>query len=234
MPEKQASKVVLLPSEFRGVGTGNKSKSRVKLRVLLRRHDGSLAEFTPYGVEKITGDAVKMDLGKAKALFPAVACKLESPDGPIHMLVGMDRMRNAPGEQGREDGVVLYRSEFNTGYMAYGDMNQAEAGGAQENSVLRVLSCCSTLSNPPEFIPTKAMGTELQRRCPACKNCKEIQFHTDSLSFKENTEYGIIQSKLKLDVDRRRWVAGYPFNTMVERLIDNYSQARGYMGKMEA
>jgi hypothetical protein len=35
-------------------------------------------------------------------------------------------------------------------------------------------------------------------------------------------------------VDRKRWVAGYPFNTMVERLIDNYSQARGYMGKMEA
>jgi hypothetical protein len=29
-------------------------------------------------------------------------------------------------------------------------------------------------------------------------------------------------------------VAGYPFNTMVERLIDNYNQARGYMKKMEA
>jgi hypothetical protein len=35
-------------------------------------------------------------------------------------------------------------------------------------------------------------------------------------------------------VDRKTWVAGYPFNTMVERLIDNYNQARGYMSKMEA
>jgi diacylglycerol kinase len=29
-------------------------------------------------------------------------------------------------------------------------------------------------------------------------------------------------------------VAVYPFNTKIERLIDNYSQARGYMAKMEA
>jgi hypothetical protein len=25
-----------------------------------------------------------------------------------------------------------------------------------------------------------------------------------------------------LDVNRKKWVAGYPFNTMVEHLIDNY------------
>jgi hypothetical protein len=41
----------------------------------------------------------------------------------------------------------------------------------------------------------------------------------DSLSFKENTEYEIILSKLRLDVDRKKWVAGYPFNTLIECLI---------------
>jgi hypothetical protein len=172
----------------------------VQYRVLLRKRDGSLAEFTPYGVEKITGDAVRMDLGKAKALFPAVACKLKSPDGPIHMLIGMDHMKNAPREQRREGGVMLYRSEFNTGYMACRDMNQVGAGGVQENPMLRVLSCRSSLFNPPEFIPAAAMGTELPRRCPACKSCKECHFCMDSLSFKENTEYEIILSKLKVDV----------------------------------
>jgi hypothetical protein len=29
-------------------------------------------------------------------------------------------------------------------------------------------------------------------------------------------------------------MAGYPFNTLIERVIDNYVQARGYMGRMEA
>jgi hypothetical protein len=56
----------------------------------------------------------------------------------------------------------------------------------------------------------------------------------DSLSFKENTEYEIILSKLKLDEARKRWVAAYPFNALVGRLIDNYPQAREYMSKMEA
>jgi hypothetical protein len=110
-------------------------------------------------VEKITGDAVGMDLGKAKALFPAVARKLESPVGPIHMLIGMDHMKNAPKEQGREDGIVLYGSEFNTGYMACGDMNQAGGNGVAAGPVPKVLSCRNTLSNPPEFIPAEAMGT---------------------------------------------------------------------------
>jgi hypothetical protein len=137
------------------------------------------------------------------------------------MLIEMDHMKNALGEQGREEGVVLYQSEFNTGYMAYGDMKREGASKRLESTALKVLSCRSSLFNPPEFIPAEAMGTEWPCRCPACKNCKECQFRMDSLSFKENAEYEIILSKLKLDVNRKKWVAGYPFNTMFECLIDN-------------
>jgi hypothetical protein len=56
----------------------------------------------------------------------------------------------------------------------------------------------------------------------------------DSLTFKENMEYEVILSKLHLDVGRKQWIAGYPFNTLVEKLIDNYGQARGCMSRMEA
>ncbi len=56
----------------------------------------------------------------------------------------------------------------------------------------------------------------------------------DCLSLKENTEYEIILSKLKLDVDWQKWVAGYAFNTLVGWLIDNYSHANRLMSKMEA
>ncbi len=55
----------------------------------------------------------------------------------------------------------------------------------------------------------------------------------DSLTFKENTEYEVILSKLHLDVKRKQWIAGYPFNTPVEKLIDNYCQARGCMSRMD-
>jgi hypothetical protein len=35
-------------------------------------------------------------------------------------------------------------------------------------------------------------------------------------------------------VERKKWIAGYPLNTLVEKLIDNYNQARGCMSRTEA
>ncbi len=152
---------------------GSKNESNVQYRALLRRQDGSMAEFTPYGVDKITGDATSMNLDKARALFPFAACKLESPAGPVHMLIGMDHMEDAPQEWDRDQGVVLYYSKFGTGYIASGDMGQQPCNHIHKEPPAKVLSCRSGLFNPPEYIPAEAMGTEVPRRCPACRNCKE-------------------------------------------------------------
>jgi hypothetical protein len=140
-------------------------------------------------------------------------------------------MEEALREEDRAQGVVLYSSKFGTGYVAGGNLT---CPPGHQPTPAKVLSCRTVLFNPPEFIPAEAMGTEMPRRCPACRNCKECQFHMDSLTFKENAEYEVILSKLRLDMKRKMWVAGYPFNTMVERLIDNYDQARGCMSRMEA
>jgi hypothetical protein len=120
--------------QISGVGTGNKNRSKVQYRVLLRKGDGGVAEFTPYGVGKITGDAVGIDLDKAKRLFPAVANSLESPDGPVHMLVGMDHIKDAPREQARGEGDVLYQSEFSTGHVVCGNINKVTGLKVARNS----------------------------------------------------------------------------------------------------
>jgi hypothetical protein len=41
-------------------------------------------------------------------------------------------------------------------------------------------------------------------------------------------------SKLKLDERRKKWVEASTFNAFLGKLINNYSQARGCMMKMEA
>jgi hypothetical protein len=79
-----------------GVGEGSGGESCVQYKALLRRRDGSVAEIRPYGVDRITGNAVGLNLGKAKALFPLAASSLESPTGPIQLLIGMDHMEEAP------------------------------------------------------------------------------------------------------------------------------------------
>ncbi len=151
----------------------------------MRRRDGSIAEILPYGVDKITGNATSLNLSKAKGLFPSVASTLKSPVGPIQLLIGMDHMEEAPREEDQAQGVALYSSRFGTGYVTGRNMTYPPG---QEPTPVKVLSCRTMLFNPPEFIPAEAMGTELPRRCPACRNCKECQFRIDSLTFKENAE----------------------------------------------
>ncbi len=112
-----------------GVGEGSGGESCVPYKALLRRRDGSVAEIRPYGVDRITGNAVGLNLSKAKALFPMAASSLESPTGPIQLLIGMDHMEEAPMEEARAQGVALYSSRFGTGYVTGGDMTPPTAWG---------------------------------------------------------------------------------------------------------
>ncbi len=52
---------------------------------------------------------MSINLEKAKNLFPAVAGSMESPEGSIHMLGGMDHMKDATKEQARL--VLVHGSE---------------------------------------------------------------------------------------------------------------------------
>jgi hypothetical protein len=55
----------------------------------------------------------------------------------------------------------------------------------------------------------------------------------ESLSFKENVEYEIIISQLTPNNSRKKWIDAYTFTTLVEKLIDNYSQVIACIRRME-
>jgi hypothetical protein len=156
------------------VGTGNKNKSKVQYRALLRRRDGSIVEFTPYGVERITRDAIRVNLNKAKALFPSAVCRMESPEGPIHMLIGMDHMKDAPRKRDRAEGVVLYHSEFNTRYVACGNMSQEPLDQAHRRPVVKVLSCCNGLFNPPRIHTHRSHGNGVTTQMPRLQELQRV------------------------------------------------------------
>jgi hypothetical protein len=63
----------------------------------------------------------------------------------------------------------------------------------------------------PDFLSAEAMGMDLPRRCLSCKNCKECQFRTSAVSYKEDQEYHVILQGVKFSEDRRKWTASYPF-----------------------
>jgi hypothetical protein len=77
------------------------------------------------------------------------------------------------------------------------------------------------------------MGVDLPRRCPSCKNCKECQFRTSAVSYKEDQEFHVILEGLKFSEERRKWTASYPFFVPPSELKDNYQQVKTYTERME-
>ncbi len=131
-------------------GRRNKKRSKVQNRVLQRKRDGTVAEFMPYGVDKITGDAVDMNMDKAENTFPIAAQTLESPGGPIHLLVGMNHMKDAPREQ--RGGETLCNTDPNLGPNLWcGETCVWEWMVRNSEKSLKQYSavgaCCSTLWN---------------------------------------------------------------------------------------
>jgi len=74
---------------------------------------------------------------------------------------------------------------------------------------------------------------DLPRRCASCRNCKECQFRTSAISFKEDREYGAILDGLKFDEGRKKWTASNTFFIPPSELRDNYHQVESYTENME-
>jgi hypothetical protein len=52
------------------VGAGSKKKSKILYRALQRKIDRTMVRFKPYGVDKITRDAISLYISRAKVAFP--------------------------------------------------------------------------------------------------------------------------------------------------------------------
>lgn len=86
---------------------------------------------------------------------------------------------------------------------------------------------------PADFLSAEAMGVEMPRRCASCKKCKECQFRTSMLTFKENAEYEAILDNLSYDPQDKKWTAAYPFAIDPQILQDNKFQAVACMKSQE-
>jgi hypothetical protein len=88
---------------------GGKKISQIQYRALLRRTDGSLAEFRPQRVDHMTSDATSLDLSRILRLFLKCQSSCKCPQGPIDILIGMDHMCEAPRKHELKGRLVLYK-----------------------------------------------------------------------------------------------------------------------------
>jgi hypothetical protein len=131
-------------------------------------------------VDKITGDAVTMDLSKARKTSPTVARDLESLRGQIDLLIGMDHMDDIPREKERGKNTILYRSVFGSRYMVCENMAQHKESEQDNNytppvDLVKVLSAVAVL-----FSPYRSYGNRTPKKMHSVQNCMASQFLMDS------------------------------------------------------
>jgi hypothetical protein len=97
---------------------------------------GTVVKFRPYGVDRITGDAVSLYLFRTKKTFSTVVGDIESQDGPIDLLFGINHINDDPKEHERGRGLILYWSMFGSGYMVCRNMTAPEEDDPSINCIV--------------------------------------------------------------------------------------------------
>ena len=150
-------------------------------------------------------------------------------DGDTDLLIGQDNNWLLPLELKREGNYTLYRS------MIKGKSVHLVSGSNDSYVKKKALEVAAYTGFvvPLEFTSGESMGTDPPQKCSACQKCKECQYRTSLLSFKENAELDVIISGLSFDEISKKWTARYPFIVNPSILQDNVGQAISIMKAQE-
>ena len=143
-------------------------------------------ELIAHGLETIASNLDAIDLRILRQAFPEVPeGGPEGASGRVSLLIGQDNLRQFPVEVRRAGGMALFKSQFGTGWMVSGNAGRTGTPLGQEEEcdegALVLVTQEGKNFQTPEFLSAEAMGVDLPRRCPSCKNCKECQFRTSAV-----------------------------------------------------
>ncbi len=195
-------------------------------RLELIDRQGARKEVMAYSLDEIAGPVKGMDLGADGAAAGDARAR------PADLMVGLRRPELHPRYSHRRGRLHIFTSDFGTGRLAV----DAEDGGGGRGRLESAAAAChvrDVRAAPVDFISAEAMGVEIPRRCAACEGCKECTFRVAHLTWKEAEELRVIEKGLVLDVERRRWVASYPYMVDPSVLADNRVQAIHLMKGLE-
>jgi hypothetical protein len=138
---------------------------------------GQWQSFSPMGVDRITGDAVGIDLSKARSTFSAVAPDLESPKVRHIYSLAWAIWMIPPRNRNKEKNFVLYGSVFESGYMVCGiwlnpKLCKAQLMSSNSSQLQKYLVLLSGIH------PIRGHGGRASQEMPGMQNCNECQFRT--------------------------------------------------------
>ena len=203
------------------------SKKTKLFTVPVVRRDGKVENILAYGMEKIVSHWVSPPSNEILRQFgkPVELADKCFVSGEIELLIGTADIELYPRMMESHNGVTIFESEFGIGWCLAGKVPNKRGGKSQvmANSVMKI----------PDFLTAEGLGVELPKRCKACNQCKECAFKAVHLSWQENQELKCIEEGLELDVEKKKWIAQYPFQGDPNVLVNNKPQAIAMLKNLE-
>ena len=127
--------------------------------------------------------------------------------------------------------LSIYETQFGNGCILAGHL-----GATQDISPVhcsRSLLLRSREIKTVDFLSVEAIGVDIPKRCRLCVSCKECNFKSHQLTWRENVELTAIESGLTLDTLKKVWTAEYSLEKDASLLKDNRGQVMSCMLSLE-
>ena len=196
--------------------------------------NGGVYQMHAFGIDRITSPVPALSVPDIADIFPQFpTAAVDRPEAEVELLVGIQEANVHPQRVATRGKLSLFTSNFGTGFILGG--SATALGSADETVAHAQLLLLRTpgAAKGFDFLSTESMGTELPRRCRVCLSCKECQFKTHQLTWKENLELSAIEAGLTLDPLACTWTARYPFVQDPSILKNNFNQAVSCMMSQE-
>ena len=167
---------------------------------------GGVHRLRLLGLEKITSNPGRVDVGAAYDVFPYVENGvLDRPNAEVGILIGRDHVNLLPtGGDGMDcqDNLRVMRTRIGTGYVLGGSHPQIRCKPVVRSSVtpkLRSAKFLTTVINGkkmnyfkrvgyPEFLEAEELATDIPRCFERCVGCKRCSYQSQEMSRQEHDE----------------------------------------------
>ena len=176
--------------------------------------------------------------------FPSVnQTKITIESGEIDLMIGMDHGELHPIRVDSNDGLLLYESQFGSGYVVAGThrkghdisgFNQiARYHSHAQLSNVRVAHCMHCANPAVDFFTAEGFGVSIPPRCPSCSACKRCSFEVQQISRQDRNTIAKVRHNLVLDPRTRKWTTPYPYKCDPKILKENRDQAIECLNRTE-
>ena len=193
-----------------------------KFTIYIKDERGIKEEITVYGIEEISKSAGIIDIVEiATAMFPYIDnTRIQNPlKGDTDILIGMQYAAFHPIRIDNCDHLLLSENRF--GYAISGShpmIKNYPQNIVQHAIVLHTASSLDTLHT------IESLGVSCTPLCGGCK-CGKCHLGGKNMSIMEEKEGTLIESKLKFQADKGRFIAELPWIRHPSELPENFNYA---------